>query len=169
MPSTESLARDLQNLAALWSIGGIRAIKVVDAACNALIAGLDSPTLRTLAACTRAEAGYDVPELLPKALSELGLDFYPYDSDAGREAAARALAGQMLAGEMTPRELAFHIHQNFGHELPLAERLAELDDEYDILEYGDRTAEQVDAEVAAEARRLADHPRVSLEPTDTSS
>ncbi|MFD8386079.1 hypothetical protein ACFV2X_47540 [Streptomyces sp. NPDC059679] len=34
------------------------------------------------------------------------------------------------------------ILQRFGHELPLAERLAELDDEYDILEYGDRTPER---------------------------
>ncbi|GAA1305332.1 hypothetical protein GCM10009647_023910 [Streptomyces sanglieri] len=55
----------------------------------------------------------------------------------------------MLAGELTPRELVFRIHQRFGHELPLAERLANLDDEYDILEYGDRTAAQVDADVLA--------------------
>lgn len=63
----------------------------------------------------------------------------------------------MLAGELTPRELAFLIHQRFGHELPLAEALALLDDEYDVLEYGDRTPEQIDAEVTAEARRLTQH------------
>jgi hypothetical protein len=166
VPSTESAASDLQDHAVLWSIGEIRANDVVVAACDALVAGLDNPALRTLAACTRAEADYDVPELLPPALDELGLTFYPVGSHAGQEAAARALAGQMLAGKLTPRELAFRIHQRFGHQLPLAERLAELDDEYDIIEYGDRTLAQVDAEVTAEARRLAQYPRVSAEPTD---
>ncbi|MBX4180247.1 hypothetical protein K3A88_39020, partial [Streptomyces geysiriensis] len=96
-----------------------------------------------LAACTRAEADYDVHDLLPAALDELGLAFYPVGSEAGQEAVARALARRMLAGELTPREFTFRIHQRHGHELPLTERLAELDDEYDILEYGDRTVDQV--------------------------
>ncbi|MGW4379748.1 hypothetical protein [Kitasatospora sp. NPDC004531] len=165
MPSTQSAASNLQDHAVLWSIGEVRASDVVGAACDALVAGLDSPALRALAACTRAEADYDVPEILPSALDELGLTFYPVSSIAGQEAAARALARQLLSGELTPRELAFRIHQRFGHELALAERLAELDDEYDVLEYGNRTLAQVDAEVTAEARRLTQHPRVSAELT----
>ncbi|WBO61629.1 hypothetical protein [Streptomyces camelliae] len=166
MPSTEPAARELQDRAVLWSMGEIRAAEVVAAACDALVAGLDSPALRILAACTRAEADYDVPDLLPPALDELGLTFYSADSVAGQEAATRALAARMVAGELTPRELAFRIHQRFGHELPLAERLVDLDDEYDVLEYGDRTPAQVDADVTAEALRLAQHPRVPAEPTD---
>ncbi|MEU5685955.1 hypothetical protein DEJ48_01920 [Streptomyces venezuelae] len=163
MTSTEAAAIALQDHAALWSIAEIRASDVVHAACDALVTGLDTPGLRVLAACTRAEADYDVHDLLPEALSELGLSFYPVGSEAGEEAAARALARRMLAGELTPREFTFRIHQRHGHELPLTERLAELDDEYDVLEYGDRTVDQVDAEVAAEARRLAAHPMVSAE------
>ncbi|MGW6145817.1 hypothetical protein ACWFR4_48810, partial [Streptomyces sp. NPDC055140] len=85
-------------------------------------------------------------------------------SVAGQEAAARALAARVLAGELRPRELVFRIRQRFGHELPLVERLANLDDEYDILEYGDRTPAQVDADVLAEALRLTQHPRVTPEP-----
>ncbi|MFF5721359.1 hypothetical protein [Streptomyces buecherae] len=166
MPSTESAARELQDRAVLWSIGEIRATDVVTAACDALVTSLDSPALRILAACTRAEADHDVPVLLPLALDELGLIFYPAGSDAGQEAAVRALAARMLAGQLTPRELAFRVHQHFGHELALAERLAELDDEYDVLEYGDRTSAQVDADVTAEALRLAQCPRVPTEPTD---
>lgn len=81
--------------------------------------------------------------------------FYPRDSEAGQDAAVRALAHQMLAGRLTPRELALRIHQRFGHQLPLAKRLAELDDEYDIVEYGNRTLAQLDTEVTAEAQRLA--------------
>nr|WP_243876030.1 hypothetical protein [Streptomyces sp. 846.5] len=169
MKSPEAAATALQDQAALWSMGEIRAIDVVDAACDALVAGLDTPGLRVLAACTRAEADYDVHELLPPALDELGLVFHPIASDAGQEAAARALARRMLAGDLTLREFTFRIHQRYGHQLPLTERLAELDDEYDTLEYGNRTVDQVDTEVTAEARRLAAHPHVPAEPTDTLS
>ncbi|MCG7202685.1 hypothetical protein [Streptomyces arenae] len=154
--TTQAAALALQDHAALWSMGEVRAADVVTCACDALVAGLDSPALRMLAACTRAEADYDVPDLLPQVLDELGLTFHPVGSLAGQEAVARALAARMLAGEMTPRELAFRIHQRFGHELPLTEQLASLDDEYDVLAYGDRTVAQVDADVRAEALRL--HP-----------
>ncbi|MEV0492262.1 hypothetical protein [Streptomyces atratus] len=157
MTSTEAASIALQDHAVLWSMGEIRASDIVNAACDALVAGLDTPGLRVLAACTRAEADYDVHELLPEALNELGLTFYPVASDAGQEAAARALSRRMLAGELTLREFTFRIHQRYGHELALTERRAELDDEYDVLEYGDRTVDQVDAEVTAEARRLTAH------------
>ncbi|MFF2521429.1 hypothetical protein [Streptomyces liangshanensis] len=157
MTPTEAAASALQDHAALWSMGDVQASDVVNAACDALVAGLDSPGLRILAACTRAEADYDVHALLPDALEELGLTFYPVVGEAGQEAAARALARCMLVGELTPREFTFRLHQRHGHELALTERLAELDDEYDTLEYGDRTAAQVDAEVMAEARLLAAH------------
>ncbi|MFF7362161.1 hypothetical protein [Streptomyces sp. NPDC008125] len=166
MTSTEAAAIALQDHAALWSAGEVRAGDVVDAACEALVAGLDSPGLRILAACTRAEADYELHDLLPAALGELGLSFHPAGSEAGQEAAVRALARRMLAGELTPREFTFRIHQRHGHELPLTERLAALDDEYDILDYGDRTSDQVDAEVTVEARRLAGRPAVPAGPAD---
>jgi hypothetical protein len=152
---SEIAADDLKDLAVLWAVGEVRAHDVVEAACAALVAGLDSPALRMLAGCTRAEAEYDVPDLLPVVLDELGLVFHPRDSEAGQGAAVRALAHQMLAGRLTPRELASRVHQRFGHQLPLAERLAELDDEYDIVEYGVWTWAQLDAEVTSEAQRLA--------------
>ncbi|WP_030776763.1 hypothetical protein [Streptomyces sp. NRRL F-2664] len=167
MISTEAAAIALQNHAALWSTRENRASDVVNAACDALVAGLDTPSLRILAACTRAEADYDVHDLLPAALDELGLTFYPVGSEAGQEAAAQALARRMLAGELTPREFTFRIHQRHGHELPLTERLAELHDEYGILEYGDRTVDEVDVEVTAEARRLAARPTTPDEPTES--
>ncbi|MCL6670892.1 hypothetical protein [Streptomyces panaciradicis] len=161
MSFTESAARELQDRAVLWSMREIPAADVVAAACDALVAGLDSPALRILAACTRSEADYDVPDLLPPALDELGLVFHAADSVAGQEAAVRALAARMLANELTPRELALQIHHRFGHELAVAEQLALLDDEYDIVEYGDRTPAQVDADVVTEALRLTQHPRVT--------
>lgn len=161
--STEAAALALQDRALLWSIGEIRATDVVTSACDALVAGLDSPALRILAACTRAEADSDILQLLPPALNELGLEpFHP--GIAGQEAEARALAAWMLAGELTPRELAFRIHRRFGHALPLTRRLAELDDAYDTLDHCGRTAPRLDADVLAEALRLTRHPRVAPAP-----
>ncbi|MFG2542630.1 hypothetical protein ACGFOM_09380 [Streptomyces sp. NPDC048594] len=154
MTSAEAAALALQDHAALWRMGEVGAADVVSSACDALVAGLDGPALRMLAACTRREADYDVPDLLPPALDELGLTLHPAGSRAAREAGVRALAARTLAGELTPRELAFRIHQRFGHDLPMTERLAALDDEYDYLEYGDGTPAQVDADVLAEALRL---------------
>jgi hypothetical protein len=158
MTPAESAASTLQDQAALWSVREIRAHDVVRAACDALVAGLDSPALRILAACTRTEADYDVPDLLPPALDELGLTSYPMDSVAGQEAAARALARRMLAGELTPRELASRINRRFGYTLPSLERLAQLDDEYDYIERDDPMRAEFDAQVGAEARRLLGAP-----------
>ncbi|WP_318212603.1 MULTISPECIES: hypothetical protein [unclassified Streptomyces] len=64
--STEATARRLRDCAALWREGELSAADVVGAACDALVAGLDGPALRILAACTRAEADYDVHDLLPR-------------------------------------------------------------------------------------------------------
>lgn len=80
----------LQDTAALWSIDAVSPQAVVRCACDALSAGLDSPSLRILAGLTRAEADYHVLDILPAVLAELGLDFYPRGSCAGQEAAVRA-------------------------------------------------------------------------------
>jgi len=81
----------------------------------------------------------------------------PWESAAAaNEAALKAMASRVLSGVLTPRALAEWAHSAFGHNtIQLAERLAELDDAYDVLEYyPDRTIEQLDAEVAAEARSI---------------
>ncbi|OPC78898.1 hypothetical protein B4N89_32780 [Embleya scabrispora] len=56
---------------------------------------------------------------------------------------------------MSPREFASRVHRLHGHELALTERLAELDDEYDCLQFGGRSAAEIDAEIEAEALRLS--------------
>ncbi|MFD6822935.1 hypothetical protein ACFWC5_21565 [Streptomyces sp. NPDC060085] len=71
MSPIEAATDDLQDLAVLWSIGEAHAHDVVEAACAALVAGLDSPALCILAGLPRAEAEYDVPDLLPVVLDEL--------------------------------------------------------------------------------------------------
>ncbi|MFJ3222877.1 hypothetical protein ACIPJS_05855 [Streptomyces sp. NPDC086783] len=156
MSLIESPSDVLQDVAALYGVGEVRAYEVVEAACAALVAGLDSPTLRMLAGCTRGEADYDVPEFLPAVCEELGLEFGQRGSVAADEAAVRALARRLLAGTMMPWELTWRVHQRFGHQLPLAEPLAALDDDYGVLEDGAAVAE-VDAEARVEAQRVTDH------------
>lgn len=96
--------------------GELRASDVVNAACDALVAGLDSPGLPALAACPRAEADYDVHDLLSAALDGLGLTSCPAAGEAGQEAAARARTCRVLADELTPAEFAFRIHQRYGQD-----------------------------------------------------
>ncbi|WP_407554690.1 hypothetical protein QOM21_33135 [Streptomyces sp. Pv4-95] len=169
MTPDEAAASELLDRAALWSTGDLRAAEVVAAACDALVAGWDGPGLRALAACTRGEADHDVPDLLPEALADLGLTFSAVAGANGREAAARALARRTLAGDLTPREFTFWVHQRCGHELALTERLAELDDEYDLLGFerrSDRTSALLDAEVVSEARRLVARHHVPADAGD---
>lgn len=66
---------------------------MVRCACDVLIAGLDSPSLRILAGLTRAEADHQVPGLLPGALAELGLDFCLRGSCGGQQS-RRACPGR---------------------------------------------------------------------------
>jgi hypothetical protein len=67
----------------------------------------------------------------------------------------RVLATRVVAGSMSPMDLAVWAHRRFGHgTLELAERLAELDDAYDCVEYTDMAEHDVDADVIAEARRI---------------
>ncbi|SFD72677.1 hypothetical protein SAMN04487819_102339 [Actinopolyspora alba] len=170
MSSPETAARELQENAALWSMREVHAEELVRVACDALVAGLDSPTLRVLAACTRAEAAERVPALLPVALDELGLVFHPLDSEAGWVAAARILAQRVLAGELTVREFAWRIHLAHGHELELTELVAGLDDQYTTVGYDVSTPDEawIDAEVIAEARRIAAYPHEPMESPSTS-
>lgn len=55
--STETAAIALQDRAALRRAGDVSASEVVDAACDALVAGLDTPGLRILTACARRRGG----------------------------------------------------------------------------------------------------------------
>jgi len=93
-PISAAAAENLQDAAALWSIRAVPASTVVTVACEALVAGLDSPALRALAARFHNEADHDLPELFPAALAELGLAYYTPESQAGQEAAARARGAQ---------------------------------------------------------------------------
>lgn len=150
----EALAK-MRDAAALWSVGYVTAAEVVDAACDLLVAGYDGSTLAVLAGVRARDADDEVPYLLEAALHDVGLDYYPRRSQQGKEAAVTTLAGRVLAGTLPPRTLAQWAHTTIGHgTLDLAERLVELDDIYDTIEYTHMTEQDVNDEVVAEARRI---------------
>ncbi|MBB4934567.1 hypothetical protein F4561_005387 [Lipingzhangella halophila] len=157
--SREHTVESLADAAALWSAGLGAAHEVVDAACAALVAGLDGHWLRMLAAVsTRADSGdaaYEVAEVLEPALNEVGLACHPRFSRAANEAAIRALARRTLRGGTSPWELTNAAHAMFGHEPGLTEELCYLNDVYDYLNVTDTPVEDVNKRVRAEARRLA--------------
>lgn len=145
----------MQEAATLWSVGQVPAAQIVDLACELLVAGFDGPNLAVLAGVHARNADDEVPELLEAALDDVGLRHRPAGDRAGFEAAVTIMASRVLAGSLTPRDLATWAHTTVGHgRLPLAERLVELDDVYDTLDYTDMTEQEADDEVRAEARRI---------------
>jgi hypothetical protein len=146
----------MRDAVALWYVDQGSAADIVRAACDLLVAGLDGPGLCMLAAVSIRHADENVPRRLEAALQDVGLEYHPKSAAAANEAALKAMASRVLSGVLAPRALAEWTHSTFGHEtIQLAERLAELDDAYDVLEYyPGQTVEQLDAEVTAEAQRI---------------
>jgi len=138
----------------LWSLDAIPSEAIVDAATNALVAGLDSQSLRVLAGTLPAAAAVEVPELLPRAMGELGLAFARGGTD-GQLPAARALARELTTGAVSARALVARMHRVFGHDThALIEPLVVLDDVYDILEFTGQDEADVERQVLEAAERL---------------
>ena len=145
----------LQDATALRSIRQGTAADVIEAACDCLVAGVDSPSLRILAGVSPSAGSQELIQWLEPTLGELGLTYFPEGGQEGEDAAVRVMATRLLAGALSPRELARWAHAVIGHDgTPLAEELVMLDDVYDTLEYGEQTEADTDARVLAEARRL---------------
>lgn len=139
----------------LWSVGQVTAAELVSLACELLVAGFDGLNLAMLAGVHTRNADDEVPELLEAALEDVGLSHCPPDSQAGLEAAVRVMASRVLAGSLDPLDLATWAHSTIGHDrLALAERLVDLDDVYDTIDYTDMTEQDLDNEIRAEVRRI---------------
>lgn len=80
---SEAARRSLIEACALWSLDLIASEQVVDAATDALAAGLDSQSLRVLAGTPRPAATIEVPELFRRTMAELGLPFFRRGGLAG--------------------------------------------------------------------------------------
>ncbi|MER7458024.1 hypothetical protein [Micromonospora sp. NPDC126480] len=165
MLGEEALVR-LQDAAALWSVSASTAADVIEAACDCLVAGVDSPTLRIVAGLSLVK-GSESDELrrwLEGALAELSLTYYREGSREGEEKALRIMAHRLLAGTITPRDLTSWAYRFITWDgTPKAAELVGLDNTYEYVdavydghEYTSTAAEDVDADVIAEARRLLD-------------
>lgn len=145
----------MQEAAALWSVGQVTAADLVSLACELLVVGFAGMNLAVLAGVHARNADEEVPDLLEAALNDVRLSHYPAGSDTGLEATIRIMAARVLAGRMSPMDLAAWAHSTVGHDrLPITERLVDLDDMYDILDYSDMTEQDLENEIFAEARRI---------------
>lgn len=129
---------------------------MVDAAVEALMAGIDSPTLAILAGVPVRTAEAEVYELLPATCHELGIPFYTPETDAALLAVAGAMACQVLEQRTTATAFTSWAHSTFGHDGPTpTDRLAELDDEYDLRINLQQPSADLDAELTLIAQDLA--------------
>ncbi|WP_420117486.1 hypothetical protein [Micromonospora sp.] len=155
----------LQEAAVLWSVGEATPADVIEAACDCLVADVDSPSLRILAGVSSAPSS-DSEQLrrwLEDALGELSLTYYRKGSREGEDEAVRIMARRVLARTITPRYLTSWAYLCITTEgTPLAGELINLDNTYECVEagvhdgqeYPTAAAAKVDADVIAEARRL---------------
>lgn len=142
-----------------WAAGG-RGQPLVDAAAEALAAGVDSPTLRMLAGAPHNDADEEATDLAPTVFQELGVDVADRLSPAAIIEGARLDARRLLDGEMSPRALA----QALSNRYVMADYPAELqtwmalDDCYDMIDSGviAGSVADVDADVRLAAQVLAD-------------
>ncbi|MFD6753305.1 hypothetical protein [Micromonospora gifhornensis] len=160
----DALAR-LQDVATLWSMNPSTAADVIDTACDCLVVGIDSPTLRIIAGIspTRGNESDELRRWLEGALAELSLTYYPTGSREGEDAALRVMARRLLAQTIAPRDLTSWAYRFITWDgTPLAADLIALDIAYDYVDsvyngqpYTSTTTADLDEDVIAEARRLA--------------
>lgn len=157
--ATSQFHRSLVDTAARWACGFVGATDVVDVATEALVAGVDSPTLPALAGVPAAQATVEVPDLLERVMDELDLPYYGPGHPTSRVLAAAGLAAEHTHGRLPARDLCRLIHSHYGHGAhPLIESLAELDDAYDTLDYSaNPTEQQLDRRTLDAAHELVAH------------
>lgn len=154
-PDREDSLETLTDTAVIWRFEPepARTRELIDAAVEALVRGLDSPSLRELAGTDPSESSFAVKPVLERTLDELGVETTP---PADLETAIlEAQCRRLFAGRIEERQLAAWCHRNIGHEGPARLRsLVYLDDIYDMTEYDDRSLAGVDEWVRREARSL---------------
>lgn len=142
--------------AALWRRAQTRAATVVDAAVQALIAGIESPSFVLIAGLGAAEAEGELRELLDAALDEFDLVHLHHDDPEIDVLAAAVLSRRHLTGHLEARQLTEKIHQAHGHDChPLVEQLSILDDRFDTLRHTPNlTQAQLEREVRVASEAL---------------
>jgi hypothetical protein len=141
---------------ATWRMaaGSLPSEDLPEIATEALVRGLDSPTLRVLAGQSRDDVR-DSAELFRVALDELGIDLR--DADSAQWDLAERTAGDIVAGRIGPARgatelwLAYRNVRDNG-DLRIFVGLASMLDDHP------EDAEQIEADVVAAARELLARP-----------
>jgi hypothetical protein len=129
MPDPQE-ALDGLRLVAIERAAGIHigSNRLIEAGLDALLAGLDSPSLRLLAGLGRREEP-EAPELFARVVEELGLaPGIPCDHDQALWALARWWAGLIVQGKLDPAEgadlILWRVAAELGHPGQLQEIVA---------------------------------------------
>ncbi|TVZ76277.1 hypothetical protein [Streptomyces sp. BK340] len=100
--------------------------RLIQAGLDALIAGVESPSLAMLAGLLRSEEP-EAPALFDQVLEELGLLFQPpADSRAAKWAMASWIAGQIADGSLDPAAGTHLIWADIAYDLGYPEELESL-------------------------------------------
>jgi hypothetical protein len=149
---------ELVEAIAWWRIGDADGRRVLaDAATDSVVNGSDSAAVAELAGISDGESPFAVDALVGRVVADLALEAaLSADMDL---IAARRLCRAALAGDTSERELTRWIHRYFHHESSsdLVNRLAELDDDFDLAEDGILgSASAVSARVREVATQIVD-------------
>ncbi|MEU6167161.1 hypothetical protein [Streptomyces tanashiensis] len=100
--------------------------RLIQAGLNALMAGVESPSLAMLAGLLRSEEP-EAPELFDQVLEELGMLFQPpADPRAAKWALAYWIAGQIADGSLEPAHGTHLIWTDVAYDLGYPEELTPL-------------------------------------------
>lgn len=111
----------------------------VAAAVDALVEGLDGPSLRDLAGRPLDSNPFEIASLLGSSLNELGFDVSTMTRADATSLVLRDQAQEVRAGNQSLRAFAKWAHNTIGHEGEApADEAVMLDDEYDLFDAGSR-------------------------------
>ena len=148
---TPDLARTrLADAFSLWRLMPGTVDAVIGAATEALVAGVDSPSLRELAGASPRESQFVLQPLIEDTLDELGMQ--DVRASNAQTAATTAMLHRLQDGLFTERELARWAHAHIGHNGEArCQVFADFDDMYDTADYGPYSEDDVDNWVREEA------------------
>lgn len=126
------VAKRFLRATALAELGVTSAAPIIDAAGEALVSGLDSPSLRDLAGRSNKTTLIDIREVLDATYEELNLAYPDRTSPEVLLLALEHYSLEYLDERMSAQDLIKWAHDNVGHDGPdVAQPLVNLDDELD--------------------------------------
>jgi len=140
--------------AALWEIAAAEGgQELIDTATQALVDGLDTPSLGELAGFSGLESYWTLHPIVESALRELSLAFLT--GEAAQSAALRAMCRRLERQRVDERQLAAWAANNLGWDgPPESEMLVQLNAAYSEIGVLQVTAAELHASVRKEAHRL---------------